>query len=79
MLKQTERVAVVTFYTTAAAMEWEEACRAENIAGKLFSAPRGISADCGIAWKSPASRLAELETLAREKRLEYEKIWEGEL
>ncbi|MCQ2516416.1 MAG: DUF3343 domain-containing protein [Saccharofermentans sp.] len=43
---------VVTFYTTAEAVATERLCKTLGISGKLFSAPRSVSADCGIAWKS---------------------------
>lgn len=43
---------VVTFYTTAEAMATERLCKTLGLSGKLFSAPRSVSADCGIAWKS---------------------------
>lgn len=44
---------VVTFHTTAEAMAAEALCRREGIPGKLISAPRQLSADCGIAWSGP--------------------------
>lgn len=48
---------IVTFYTTAAAMETEQRCKAAGIAGRLIPAPRSITSDCGLAWSmSPADR-----------------------
>ena len=44
---------VVTFHTTAEAMRAEQVCKVNNLAGKLISAPRSLSADCGIAWSAP--------------------------
>ena len=41
---------VVTFHTTAEAMALEQICKNRGIGGKLISAPRQLSADCGIAW-----------------------------
>lgn len=41
---------VVTFYTTAEAMATEQLCHEQGLEGKLISAPRALTADCGIAW-----------------------------
>ena len=76
-MKKTEPCIVVTFYTTAAAMEWEAACKAAAIPGKLISAPRNLAADCGIAWRSPTAQKRALEDLA--KKLETDRICEEEL
>ncbi len=54
---------VITFYTTADAMALEQLCRQRDIPGKLFSAPRALSSDCGIAWQSP---MEQKEALTRE-------------
>lgn len=75
-MKKQENGVVATFYTTAAAMEWEAACRAAGIEGKLISTPREFSADCGIAWRSPAGYRETLETLAGKQKLETERICE---
>ncbi len=45
---------IITFYTTAEAMATEKLCGKQQITGRLISAPRSLSADCGIAWCSPA-------------------------
>ena len=52
---------VVTFYTTAEAMAMERLCRAKGIEGKLISAPRSVSADCGIAWAAPPEERERIE------------------
>ena len=77
-MKRTEPGVVVTFYTTAAAMEWEAACKQAAIPGKLISAPRELAADCGIAWRSPKEHKPALEALAKEKHLEVDRICEEE-
>lgn len=53
-MREKELRFVVTFHTTAEAMATEKLCREKAIEGKLISAPRSLSADCGIAWSSPA-------------------------
>lgn len=61
---------VVTFHTTAEAMAMESLCRKQNIAGMLISAPRRLSADCGIAWSAPADEEAAIRRLIRATDLE---------
>lgn len=41
---------IVTYFTTAEAIATEKLCKEKGIEGKLISAPRDLSADCGIAW-----------------------------
>ena len=57
-------VLVLTFDTTAAAMETEGACARAGIPGRLFPVPRQLSSDCGIAWASDPSERSRLEALA---------------
>ncbi len=67
---------VVTFHTTAEAMAAEQACKAGNVAGKLISAPRKLSADCGIAWSGPAETRAAVETVLTAAGVEFAGIYE---
>jgi len=67
---------VVTFYTSAAAMAMEQACRRAGIPGKLCSTPRSLSSDCGIAWRSPLESKNALEGLIRQEQLEVEGVHE---
>jgi len=67
---------VVTFHTTAEAMATEQVCRKNNIAGKLISAPRALSADCGIAWCSAAGTRADIERALGEARIEVAGVHE---
>lgn len=65
MLKR-ELQFVVTFHTTAEAMATERLCHAQQLPGRLISAPRNVTADCGIAWCAPVEAgeriLQSLET-----------------
>lgn len=61
---------VVTFHTTAEAMAMESLCRRDRIGGKLISAPRQLSADCGIAWSAPAGEEAAIRRLLADTGLE---------
>ena len=67
---------VVTFHTTAEAMALEQICKHRGIGGKLISAPRQLSADCGIAWCSPTEETASIRAAVKESTLEIDAIHE---
>ena len=67
---------VVTFHTTAEAMATERVCRERGLAGKLISAPRVLSADCGIAWSGPAATRAALEAALAAAGIEFAGVHE---
>lgn len=67
---------VVTFHTTAEAMALEQLCKQRGIGGKLISAPRQLSADCGIAWCAPAEETAAIRAAIEETALEIDGIHE---
>lgn len=59
MLKRTPQF-VVTYHTTAEAMATERLCREKGLPGRLISAPRSVTADCGVAWCAPPESGEEL-------------------
>lgn len=65
---------VVTFFTSSAAMATEKLCKEKNIDGKLISAPRELSSDCGIAFAADVDKKYELEQALDEKKIEYENM-----
>lgn len=65
---------IITFYTTADAMATEKICKSENIEGKLISAPREYSADCGIAWRSGIEYKDILIDALKTNKIEYEGV-----
>lgn len=67
---------VVTFHTTAEAMATEQLCKAKGLAGKLISAPRSLSADCGIAWSAPAELKEALARAIGHAHIEIDAIHE---
>ena len=73
MLKKTEKL-IITFYTSAEAMAVEKTCKDNNINGKLISAPRELSADCGIAYMANIEYEEIMKKLLSEKSIEYEKM-----
>ncbi len=64
-MRRRQASCIVTFHTTADAMETERVCRAAGLAGRLIPAPRNLTADCGIAWCGPAQTRPALETALR--------------
>ena len=71
-----QKYVIVTFYTTAEAMAAEKICKNNNIEGKLISAPRALSADCGIAWRSEIELKECMETALKEAGIEFAGIYE---
>ena len=67
---------VVTFHTTAEAMALEQICKNRGIGGKLISAPRQLSADCGIAWCAPVEETTAIRAAIEESVLEIDGIHE---
>ncbi|MBP3201787.1 MAG: DUF3343 domain-containing protein [Lachnospiraceae bacterium] len=78
MLKK-ELKLIITFYTSSEAMATERICREANIDGKLISAPRDLTSDCGISFATDISNKDVIEKLLKEKKVEYEKIVEIEV
>ena len=78
MRKREPRV-VVTFHTTAEAMATERMCAARGLAGRLISAPRQLSADCGIAWSGAIETREALRAALDAEGVEYAGLYELEL
>lgn len=75
MREKTPRV-IVTFHTTAEAMATEKVCRQSGLDGRLISAPRALSADCGIAWSAPPALREQIERLLADSGIEAAGICE---
>lgn len=78
-MREKKPCVIVTFHTTAEAMATEKLCQAKRLAGKLISAPRALSADCGIAWRGAAETRAALEAALAAEGIEYAGVYELEL
>ena len=52
-MREKRLMTVVSFPTTAEAMETEQCCRKNGLPGRLIPVPRTITAECGIAWSTP--------------------------
>lgn len=75
-MKEKQACVVVTFYTTAEAMATKKLCSEKNIPGRLFSAPRSLSADCGIAWRSAAILRDRIQAALTDAGIEYAGLYE---
>ena len=76
IMKEKQKCIVITFYTTAEAMATEKICMEKGIEGKLFSAPRALTADCGIAWRSAVECAESLKAALNESGIEYAGFYE---
>ncbi len=74
-----EKKLIVTYYTSSMAFATEKACAKELIAGKLISAPREVSADCGISFATGIENREKLIEVLRKYNVEYDKIVELEI
>ena len=67
---------VVTFASTHDAMAAESVLMARGVPGRIIPTPTVVTAECGLAWKSPLSARDALSTalgaLAHEEILELE-------
>ena len=68
---------LVTFHTTAGAMEMEKRCKAANIPGRLIPVPRSITADCGMAWRAEVELREMLKKLT--ENLDVDGFYELEI
>jgi len=77
-LKELKPSIIITFHTTSEAMALEALCGEDSIEGKLISAPRELSSDCGIAWCGSVNTKESLIQLMAKENLEFDKIHEME-
>lgn len=78
MAKKTPRI-VVSFHTTAEAMAFQKAAKADALQGRLAPIPRQLSAGCGLAWIEPAGNRDALVRCAEINQLEMESMVDIEL
>lgn len=71
-MREKKQKLIVTFHTTAAAMAMEKHCQRAGLSGRLMSAPRQLTSDCGIAWCAEPEMRTALEDVAAEHGLEVE-------
>ena len=74
-MRQKEEKCVVTFRTTAAAMEMERVCKAAGVPGRLIPVPRTITAGCGMCWAAPPAAREAVEELVMARHLMIDGIY----
>lgn len=65
---------ILTFPTTAAAMQWEKYCIAHAVPGRLIPVPREITAGCGLSWKTEPGEEENLRKLVEEQGMKVEEM-----
>ena len=73
-MRQKSPSIILTFHTTAAAMAAEKLCKTLALPGRLIPAPRDLTADCGIAWCSPAASKDALLSAVRKAGIETAEV-----
>ncbi len=56
---------IVTFYTTASAIQMEKMCAAKGVPGRLIPVPREITSSCGMSWCAPVEKKNIIEKAAQ--------------
>ncbi len=68
-MREKKPALIVTFPTTAAAMEAENFCMEHQLPGRIIPVPREITAGCGLAWKAPPDAEEQIAGALREAGL----------
>jgi len=70
-MREKKPALIITFPSTAAAMEAESFCLEQGLPGRIIPVPREITAGCGLAWKAPPEAEAQLTDALREAGLAW--------
>ena len=73
-MRRKEQKLVIAFHTTADAMAFESACKAEGMPGRLIPVPREITAGCGMAWCADENARECLVSFAARHGIEAEGV-----
>ena len=57
-MREKKPALIITFPSTAAAMEAESFCLEQGLPGRIIPVPREITAGCGLAWALGTAGLA---------------------
>lgn len=79
MGRRLRRRAVVSFASTHTAIACEQACQEAGLPGRMIPTPVAIRADCGMAWAMPVEARGDFETLAAERGLAFDGIFDLDL
>lgn len=75
-MRQKEWKLIITFHTTADAIAFEKACKANGKPGRMIPVPREISAGCGLAWATIPIEREGMETFLANEKIAYEEMTE---
>lgn len=75
-MRQKEWKLIITFHTTADAIAFEKACKAEGKPGRMIPVPREISAGCGLAWATVPEERAGMEAFLAQQKIACEELTE---
>ena len=64
----------ITFPTTADAIHFERAAKADQVSGKLVSAPRELTSGCGFAWRSHSEDKDKIQALLANNQIDFDEI-----
>ena len=70
-MREKKPALIITFPSTAAAMEAESFCLEQGLPGRIIPVPREITAGCGLAWRAPPEAEALLTDALREAGLAW--------
>lgn len=70
--RQRQQYLVVTFSSTAAALQWEQEARKAGFGGRLIPIPETLSAGCGLAWRDAPAQEMPLRALAERMKIPAE-------
>ena len=70
-MREKKPALIITFPSTAAAMEAESFCLEQGLPGRIIPVPREITAGCGLAWRAPPEAEAQLTDALREAGLAW--------
>lgn len=73
-MRAKEEKLIITFPTTAAAMEMERQSKALGMPGRIIPTPTVVTATCGLAWMADVGSRDKLEGMLKDNALPYEAI-----
>ena len=68
---------IVTYFTSSEAIATEMLCNKKGLSGgRIITTPRGLTADCGMAFSIGVEYKDALEQLLKDEKIKYDRIVE---
>lgn len=68
---------IVTYWTSSEAIATEMACNKKGLSGgRIITTPRGLTADCGMAFSIGIEHKEVFEKLLKDEKIKYDRIVE---